>query len=52
MAKKIAEEVKNGLVENQTVETVEVAKPTQEAPLNEVPVQTATPGHGTRAFRA
>ena len=51
MAKKIAEEVKNGLVENQAVETVETAQPKQDVALNEVPAQAETPGHTTRAFR-
>ena len=50
MAKK-SEEVKNGLVENQEVDTVETAQPTQDVALNEVPVQAETPGHTTRAFR-
>jgi hypothetical protein len=49
MAKK--DEAKNGLVENKNVEVVETAQPSQDVSLNEVPVQTETPGHTTRAFR-
>jgi hypothetical protein len=44
-------ETKNGLVEK-TVETVEVAKPKQEAPVViEVASEESAPGHATRAFR-
>jgi hypothetical protein len=49
MAKK--DEAKNGLVENQAVEVVETAQPSQDVTLNEVAAQTETPGHTTRAFR-
>jgi hypothetical protein len=45
-------EVKNGLVENKSVETVKTAQPAQDVALNEVPVQAETPGHTTRAFRS
>jgi hypothetical protein len=49
MAKK---EVKNELVENAAeVVAVPTQAPTQEVALNEVPVQSETPGHTTRAFR-
>lgn len=52
MAKK-TEEVKNGLVAETVETTAETTQdvPTQKAELNEVPVQTETPGHTTRAFR-
>jgi hypothetical protein len=46
MAKK-----ESGLVENQEVEVVETAQPTQEVVLNGVPVKQEDPGHATRAYR-
>lgn len=49
--KEVVENQVNGLLDNQEVETVETAQPTQEVTLNEVPVQAETPGHTTRAFR-